>query len=182
MEDFSTTLREQLGLRADRRRIRVQELVVDSASKTPVENLAAPHAGVRATRVWPCGRVAPLLPRSAERNRGVSRIPRPRLTCCRSGAAVSRRLLPRTAAPASMSAASLAGNRCRRFTLTFRKQLCVCFSGSTRSASGCCTRTLTTREVVTGRQFCNRKRRCFPRSMSPHSKTWPAAGVGQYSG
>src|SRR6516164_7114284 len=46
---------------------------------------------------------------------------------------------------------------------------------------GCCTRTLTTREVVTGRQSCNTKRKRFPRSTSPDSKTWPAAGVGQYS-
>ena len=47
---------------------------------------------------------------------------------------------------------------------------------------GCCTRTLTTREVVTERQSDNRKRKRFPRSTSPDSKTWPAAGVGQYSG
>ena len=38
LADFFTALREQLGLKADRRRIRVKELVVDHASKTPVEN------------------------------------------------------------------------------------------------------------------------------------------------
>jgi len=36
---------------------------------------------------------------------------------------------------------------------------------------GCCTRTLTTREVVTERQSDNRKRKRFPRSTSPDSKT-----------
>ena len=41
---------------------------------------------------------------------------------------------------------------------------------------GCCTRTRATREVVTGRQSCNRKRQSFPRSTSPDSKTWPAVG------
>ena len=46
----------------------------------------------------------------------------------------------------------------------------------------CSTPTLTTREVVTGRQLCSRKRKRFPRSTSPDSKTRAAAGVGQYSG